>query len=196
MGVDNSPGLTKVIENERVISDILHAEKIRETRQNMNKLNFFGIGPLIGFVTFPWLAGMIFFTLKFKGLFVYIENGSKILFYLGLALIIIGAVLYFLTGFALMKGIKETRLLTTGTYYLCCNPLYAAIILFIIPGISLMMNSWLVLTTSLVAYSRFKIFIKREYEEMERFFGDDYRKYRAETPEIFPFPMRKLFGHH
>lgn len=55
------------------------------------------------------------------------------------------------------------------------------------------MNSWLVLTTSIVAFTLFKIFIKSEYAEMEKFFGDDYRKYKAETPEFFSFPIKKWF---
>lgn len=160
----------------------------------MNKLNFLGIGPKIGAVTFPWLAVAIYFSVKFKSLFAFAENGSRALFYTGLALIIIGAIMYFLTAPALLKGLKETKLMTTGTFYLCCNPLYSSIILLIIPGISLMMNSWLVLTTSLVAYVLFKIFIKSEYAEMEKFFGDDFKKYRAETPEFFPFPWKKWFG--
>lgn len=43
---------------------------------------------------------------------------------------------------------------------------------------------WLVLTTSVVAFTLFKVFIKREYVEMEKFFGDQYRKYRSETPDL------------
>lgn len=159
----------------------------------MNKLNFMGIGPKIGAVTFPWLAVAIFFSLKFKSIFDYSGGGTKVLFYIGLALVIIGALFYFFTVPYLLKGLKETKLITTGPFFLCCHPLYASIILFIIPGISLMMNSWLVLTTSIAAYFLFKIFIKSEYAEMEKFFGDDYKKYRADTPEFFPFPMKKWF---
>jgi protein-S-isoprenylcysteine O-methyltransferase Ste14 len=159
----------------------------------MNKLKFMGIGPKIGGIALPWLAVAIFFTLRFKGSFTYFKDGNKILFFIGLALVITGSILYFFTAPALLKGLKETKLVTTGTFYLCCNPLYAAIILFIFPGISFMMNSWLVLTTSIVAFTVFKIFIKSEYAEMEKFFGDEYRKYRAETPELFPFPIKKWF---
>ena len=32
-----------------------------------------------------------------------------------------------------------------------------------------------------------------EYLEMEKFFGSEFRKYRAETPEFLPFPIRKWF---
>jgi protein-S-isoprenylcysteine O-methyltransferase Ste14 len=159
----------------------------------MNKLHFMGIGPKIGGIALPWLAVAIFFTIKFKNTFAYFEERNKILFFFGLAILITGLILYFLTVPVLLKGLKETKLVTNRSFYLCCNPLYMAIILFIIPGTSFMMNSWLVLTTSIVAFTLFKVFIKSEYAEMEKFFGDDYRKYRAETPEFFPFPIRKWF---
>jgi protein-S-isoprenylcysteine O-methyltransferase Ste14 len=159
----------------------------------MKKLNFLGIGPIIGGIALPWLAIAIFFTLKFKSNFTYLEDGNRILFYIGLALAITGALIYFLTLPLLLKGLKETRLVTTGSYYLCCNPLYLAILLFIFPGLSFLMNSWLVLTTSIVAFILFKYFIKKEYSEMEKFFGDEYRKYRVDTPEFFPLPVKKWF---
>lgn len=159
----------------------------------MKKLNFMGIGPKIGGAVLPWLAVTIFFSLKFKNSFTYFENGSKILFFCGFVLVITGSILYLLTVPALLKGLKETKLIRTGTFFLCCNPLYSSIIIFIIPGVSLMMNSWFVLTASLIGFVLFKIFIKSEYREMEEFFGDDFKKYRAETPEFFPFPVKKWF---
>jgi protein-S-isoprenylcysteine O-methyltransferase Ste14 len=158
---------------------------------NMNKLNFMGIGPKVGIIVLPWLAIAIFLTMKFRSSFAYFADANSIMFYSGLALVIAGSVLYLLTIPALLKGLKHTKLITNSTYYLCCNPLYASIILLIIPGASLMMNSWLILTTSLVGYVLMKLFIKSEYEEMERFFGEDFKKYRNETPEFFPFPVKK-----
>ncbi len=152
-----------------------------------------GIGPKVGGIILPWLVVAIFLTLKFKSKFTYFEDGNKILSFIGLALVIIGSIMYFLTAQALLKGLKETRLVTKGPYYLCCNPLYASIIVLIIPGISLMMNSWLVFTTSIVGITLCKIFIRSEYAEMEKFFGDDFIKYRAETPEFLPFPIKKWF---
>ena len=162
--------------------------------QKMNKLNFMGIGPKVGIFVFPWLALTVFFSLKFKDTFAYLEDTNQIIVIAGIALVSVGLVFYGLTIPSLMKGLKETKLVTTGTFYLCCNPLYASILLFVLPGISLWMNSWLVLTTSISGYIVLKVFIKSEYTEMEKFFGNEYRTYRAETPEFFPFPIRKLFG--
>jgi protein-S-isoprenylcysteine O-methyltransferase Ste14 len=159
----------------------------------MNKLNFLGIGPKIGSITLPWLAVAIILSLKIKGTFTYFQPANKIIFYVGLIFVIAGALMYLFTVPALFKGLKESKLMTTGTFYLCCNPLYSSIILFVIPGISFMMNSWLVLTASVIGYVIFKIFIKSEYAEMEKFFGDSFRKYRRETPEFFPFPVKRWF---
>jgi protein-S-isoprenylcysteine O-methyltransferase Ste14 len=159
----------------------------------MDKLNFMGVGPKIGMIALPWLAVSIIFTVFLDSKPTFFKNGNNILFYIGFALIITGGVMYFLSALTLLKGLKKTFLVTNGTYYFCCNPLYSALILFIIPGISFMMNSWLILTTSIVAYVSFKIFIKNEYAEMEKFFGKDYIKYKNETPELFPFPVKKLF---
>ena len=160
----------------------------------MNTLNFFGVGPKIGRIALPWLAVAIVASIIFKETFVYFTHSHRLLFYCGLALILLGLVMYFMTLPKLLKGLKETKLVTSGAYYLCCNPLYTAIILFIIPGVSLLMNSWLVLTAGILAYILFKVYIENEYSEMELFFGDEYKKYRAATPEFFPFPVKKWFG--
>ncbi|OFX83997.1 MAG: hypothetical protein A2W99_03400 [Bacteroidetes bacterium GWF2_33_16] len=157
----------------------------------MKKLNSLGIGPIIGGIALPGLAVTIFLSLKYKELFSFFESGNNILKIVGICLVIIGLVMYFTTAPLLLKGLKESKLITTGTYYLCCNPLYTSIILFVIPGISFWMNSWLILIISPIAYIMFKIYIKREYAEMELFFGDNYKEYYKKTPEFFPFPINK-----
>lgn len=162
----------------------------------MNKLNLLGVGPKIGLVALPWLAASIFLSIKFPETFAFLREDSRAINIAGLILIVSGAAMYFSTVPFLLKGIKEGKLVRSGAFRVCRNPLYASIILFIIPGVSLLMNSWLVLLTSVVAYIAFKYLIRSEYIEMEKFFGDDYRRYCAETPEFFPFPLRKLNPKH
>lgn len=159
----------------------------------MNKLSALGAAPKIGGIALPWLVLAIFLSIRYKEYFFYFSEMSPILFLSGLTLVLIGLILYFLTAISLIKGLKETRLISNGTYYLCCNPLYTSIILFILPGISLMMNSWLILTTSFLAFAAFKVFIRSEYRELESFFGEAYIQYRSKTPELIPFPIKKWF---
>jgi protein-S-isoprenylcysteine O-methyltransferase Ste14 len=114
------------------------------------------------------------------------------LFIAGLILLSAGLVFYFITLRSLISGLRQTSLMTKGGYYLCRHPLYSSFILFILPAIALMLNSWLVLTSSIVAYIVFKLTINREDQILESVFGDEYLKYRNKTPELFPFPFRKI----
>lgn len=156
----------------------------------MNKMSFYGIGPKIAIVFLPWLAVTIIISIIWKELFIYtIEN--KGIFIAGIILMISGLIFYFSTVRLLLNGLKETKLMTKGAYSLCQNPLYASICLFIVPALSLILNSWLVLTTSITGYILFKIYIKKEYQELEKFFGEEYTIYRKHTPEFFPFPIKR-----
>jgi protein-S-isoprenylcysteine O-methyltransferase Ste14 len=157
----------------------------------MNKLNFLGIGPKIAIVLLPWLAASIVLSRIKINFFEYPAVAADILLIAGIVLMATGLIFYFSTVRMLLKGLKETRLITSGPYGLCQNPLYTSIILFIIPALSLILNSWLILTSAFMGYILFKLLIRSEYEEMEKFFGEDYLQYRRETPEFFPVPKRK-----
>jgi protein-S-isoprenylcysteine O-methyltransferase Ste14 len=160
----------------------------------MTKLNFLGVGPRIATVLLPWLLISIVLSTHFRKMFSFTNEKSTLLFMCGIFLLIFGLIFYGSTVRLLLKGLKETRLVTNGAFSLCQNPLYSSIILFIIPALSLIINSWLVLTTSIAGYIMFKIFIEREYTELEKFFGDDYIRYKNETPEFFPVPLKKWFS--
>lgn len=156
----------------------------------MKKLNILGIGPKVAVVLLPWLALSIFLSSIYKERFLYTVSGSDTVLISGIILMIIGLVFYISTVKFLLRGIKETKLMTTGAYKLCQNPLYSSFILFLIPALSLILNSWLVLTTSVVGYVLFSIFVKQEYRELESIFGEEYLKYKSTTPEFFPNPFR------
>lgn len=160
----------------------------------MKKLNTLGIGPKIGIAAIPWFIATLLLSIYKKEIFYVGEKLDPPLFILGIVLLSVGIIFYGISTRFLLKGIKTTTLQTGGTYYLCRNPLYAGIILFILPAISFMMHTWLILTTSIVAYILFRINIKSEYKEMEEFFGDAYREYSKKTPEFWPFPWKKWFG--
>lgn len=156
------------------------------------KLSFMGIGPKVGIIVLPVLALTIIASKVWPEIFRFTKSGKMILFYTGAVFMAAGLVFYFSTVRMLLKGLKETRLMTTGPYSLCQNPLYASILLVIVPALSLILNSWVILLTTITGYIMFRLFISQEYRELEKFFGEDYRKYRIETPEFFPFPMNKL----
>jgi len=153
----------------------------------MKKLSPMGIGPKIGRVVLPFLVVTVILTMFYPEILSFGPVVKKTLLIAGSILFAIGLMLYAVTVKYLLTGIRNARLMTTGPYKYSQNPLYAVMILFMVPGIALFMNSWIALITSVIAYIIFKINIHKEYEEMERVFGDEYREYRKKTPEFFLF---------
>ena len=156
----------------------------------MTKLSFYGIGPKIGVILIPWLVITIVLS-SISSYFVFTHEPHTNLQIAGSILLIVGLIFYFSSVRLLLKGLKSGKLVTSGTFGLCQNPLYVSIIFIIIPALSLLLNSWLVLTTCFVGFIPFKLFIKREYQDLEKFFGEEYLKYKRETPEFFPLPIKK-----
>ena len=90
-----------------------------------------------------------------------------------------------------MAAYNSDKLATTGLFGIVRNPMYAAWIVFIIPGLVLLTRSWPLFLTPLVAYAVFKLLIRRENEYLEKRFGDEYREYRGEVNELFPWPRKR-----
>jgi protein-S-isoprenylcysteine O-methyltransferase Ste14 len=155
------------------------------------KLNFLGVGPRIALVLLPWLTVSIILSSIYHEIFSYISGAKNFLLIPGIVLMLFALIFYFSTVRLLLSGLRETKLVTTGPYSACQNPLYFSIVVLFIPALSLLLNSWLVLSTSIVGYLLFIINIKKEYNELEKFFGESYIKYRNETPEFFPLSPKK-----
>ena len=155
----------------------------------MEKLSFLGVGPKIGRIMLPYLAIAIALTIIFPAIFTFGEPVREPLMIAGIIVLAIGLVFYLFTVIRMLPGIRANVLVTGGTYRLCKNPLYSALILFIVPGLGLLLNSWIVLTASILAYVVFRKYIHVEEELLERLFGDEFRKYRDKTSRFFPNPF-------
>jgi protein-S-isoprenylcysteine O-methyltransferase Ste14 len=153
----------------------------------MSKLSPLGIGPKIGRVAIPFLAVAITLTVLYPNIFSFGPAAKFPLLIAGIIIFAFGLIFYAFTVRFLLKGLKSNKLMTTGPFRYCQNPLYAVMILMMIPGIALLLNSWIALLTCILAYIIFKKSIHTEYEEMERFFGQEYLDYKNRTPEFFPF---------
>jgi len=156
----------------------------------MKKMDFFGIGPKIGKVFIPYLTMTIVFSCSSNSFNFYAERNSGMTIS-GAIFFCFWLVFYFSSVRLLLSGLKEGKLVTRGTFSLCQNPLYISFICFLIPAIALLLNSWLVLTTCLVGFVLLKVYVRKEYEILVEAFGDEYLKYKNETPEFFPFPIKK-----
>ena len=87
-----------------------------------------------------------------------------------------------------MRAYNSDRLVTSGVSSLVQHPVYSPWIVFNIPAIALLFQSWPLLLAPVVAYSVFKLSIRTEDEYLEQRFGQEYRHYRARVNELIPIP--------
>ena len=151
-------------------------------------MSMWGIGPKMALITLPYIAVTVILHSFYKETFGLDFIPRNIIIIIASVLLFAGIIFYLLTVKTFFKGYKEDKLITSGTYACCRNPIYAAFILFFVPAISFFVNSWLVLTTSLLLYILFKIMIKKEYEYLKSRFGDEYVQYEKKVNELIPFP--------
>ena len=150
-------------------------------------MSILGIGPALAFA----VGGSLVLVIGLKSVFgISIELPSS----LHDARLVIGALLtltglgFWLWSATLLKRAYDAhRLETGGVYAISRNPLYAAFIVFLIPGIALVFNNLMLLIPSVAMFVTFRLRIRREEEYLEREFGAAYRQYAARVPRLIRF---------
>lgn len=103
------------------------------------------------------------------------------------AILLLGGVWAYIRALrTLNRALATGALTTTGPYAVVRHPAYAAWILGILPGISLLCGSWPVLLTPLLAYASFRLSIAEEEEHLRRTYGEEYQRYAASVPRLIP----------
>lgn len=144
----------------------------------MNKeMKIVGVAPLIAIPTFLYLILTAVISFLTGSVFTITKQKNSVLLLIGIVLVLIGALMVISCSRKLLKSFNRGLLITGGLYRIFRNPMYAAYLLFVIPGICLLFNSWLVLTTVIVNYILFSVFIKREHRYLREKFGSEYEKY-------------------
>jgi protein-S-isoprenylcysteine O-methyltransferase Ste14 len=149
------------------------------------EMSFFGIGPKMTLYLIPFI--ILFVSLN--GLF-YPSFQLPILhiwmIILGVPLIVIGILLYIKSAKIIKRAYYLSQLVITGTYSHSRHPLYGAVILFVVPGIVCLFNSWMLFFIPLAFYIIFRMLIKQEEEYCLKKFGKEYTHYKNKTNAIFP----------
>ena len=140
-------------------------------------MKILGVAPYIAAPTFLYLGLTIIISLLAGNMFITSNSGYSILEAAGIVLIVIGTLMVISCARKLLKSFNGGKLMTDGLYRIFRNPMYAAYLIFIIPGICFLFNSWLALTTVIFNYILFNIFIKREYLYLQEKFGEEYDEY-------------------
>ncbi|MBN1588645.1 MAG: isoprenylcysteine carboxylmethyltransferase family protein [Pirellulales bacterium] len=162
-----------------------------EKQTEDKKMPFWGVGPMVQAITLVYAALAGAATYAWPEWFAIHWLPYPVVLAAGIVLVAVGLPFQAIAGCALMKAYHADHLVTTGVYAICRNPLYANIILTLLPGLALLCRSWLMLTASLVAYVLTRRWIRREETYLEKRFGQPYLDYCRRTNAIFPMICRR-----
>lgn len=157
----------------------------------IRELSRWGIGPSIAMAAVGYAAIAGAATRIWPEVCLIRIVPSSVFLTAGAVLILVGVPMLAAAGRAATVAYNSDKLATTGIFGVVRNPIYAAWIVFIIPGIVLWTRSWPLLLTPLMAYAVFKMRIRRENEYLEKRFGEAFRQYKANVNELFPLPRRR-----
>ncbi len=155
-----------------------------------NRISVWGVGPLVGVPTACYGLAAAGVSLIWPATFA-LGVPYAWLAALAVVLLAVGAAWYVAAVRAMFKAYREERLLTGGLYAVCRHPIYASWILFLLPALGLVADSWLVLSTAAVMYVLTRLSIGREERGLEAQFGRPYAEYRRRTNAIFPTLRRR-----
>ncbi len=125
-------------------------------------------------------------TFFFKSFFRYPFENMNLLRILGAVIFIVGIYLHLKAAKSMGKAFNENRLLTGKAFKYYRNPMYATLFFMIIPGLSLIFNSWMIVATIPILLITFFLYIHEEDEYLEKQFGDDYINYRKKVAILIP----------
>ncbi len=110
-----------------------------------------------------------------------ITKGYNSIVIIAVVLAIVGFSLNLIAAFGMLSAHKKGRLATRGLYALFLNPMYTFQILLTVPGLLLLLNSWLTLLTIIPTFIAFKVFAKEEEKYLEEEFGVQYKEYKKKV---------------
>jgi protein-S-isoprenylcysteine O-methyltransferase Ste14 len=142
------------------------------------RMTVLGSSIRIGVLGFPYFVLTIVLSRMYQPLFNISFISEDAMFIAGLTLLIIGVSVDGDSAARIVRAVENKRLATDGAYSICPNPMYASKVFLSIPGIGLMLGSWLVLTAAVVVFILFKLLINYEEEYLRRTFGQEYVDYR------------------
>ena len=148
------------------------------------KMTIFGIGEKIATVALPWAVLMIWGSYHWKLSFT--DSFSLPLTITGCLLIIAGLSVNFTSAIQMIKAFKEKKLLTAGFWGACRNPMYGSFVFFTIPGLSLALNMWPLLSVSIVIYIMVRVLVREEEVYLAEIFGETYVNYKNNVNLLFP----------
>jgi protein-S-isoprenylcysteine O-methyltransferase Ste14 len=155
------------------------------------KMSRWGIGPIFASLSIGYGMIMLVISRHFQPVFQIDFVPYWFLSIFGIALIVVGVPFFIISVKTVMRAYNADKLVTDRIFRCCRHPLYASWVVFIVPGIVLLVNSWIGLTTPIFMYLILRKLVTKEEVYLESVFGSEYLNYKKKVPCILPYGLMK-----
>ena len=151
-----------------------------------NGMNIIGQGGKIMLAAFPFIIAAVAIHISasqvasLPAAMDFVKPVGYILLFPGVALWITAVV-------QLLIEFPKGKLITTGAYGVCRNPIYSSFIVFILPGISILTFTWVYLVAAAILLVSVLVFIGKEENQLTSVFGEEYTNYKSRVDRVLPF---------
>jgi protein-S-isoprenylcysteine O-methyltransferase Ste14 len=146
--------------------------------KNTTRMKIEGAGPRIMVPLFVTFAITAWISYTYQPTFNYPLVPAEWTLVLGTLFLLVGVPFWLLSTGMFLVAYFQGRLETRGPYAVMLNPIYGSWVVFVLPGISLVLNWWPILLASVVMYVAQRLFIHEEDELLRQKFGGLYEEYR------------------
>lgn len=144
----------------------------------------FGVGPLNLLICLV-LLGMLWILDRALGHVEILDKPNTCRLF-GLTLIVIWIIWHSWCVKTISRWWRNDELCTTGPYRLVRHPIYSGSIVLGLTGVSLLINSWVLLLAPILQYFILSKLVRKEEAMMAAVFGDRYREYASHTGRLLP----------
>jgi len=144
----------------------------------------FGVGPLGGLISIIILLVALYIN-HVAGIPPVTSNVFAIRV-LSASFVILGISLHLWSAVTLKSWWFDGCLCTKGPFRYFRHPMYAAWITFIVPGVALYFNSWILLLWPLLLHPIWHMLVRKEEKMILQIFGNKYREYTENTGRFVP----------
>ncbi len=142
----------------------------------MNLKVLIGSGDRLMGATLPFAAVGIAANLIWPAAFEMGFGGTGLV--IGIVLLVVGVPTWLGSVAQIIVNVPKKKLITTGPYAVMLHPLYTSVALLVIPGVGLVLDTWVGFAIGAVLYASCRIFAIREEVLLAKYFPADYPVYR------------------
>jgi protein-S-isoprenylcysteine O-methyltransferase Ste14 len=96
----------------------------------------------------------------------------------GIALLAVGVPVWLSSVALVLINVPKKKLITAGAFALLLHPMYTSVGLLVLPGVGLLLDSWVGAAIGVALYVSSRIFAPREDEILAKVFPTEYPEYR------------------